>query len=251
MRITRNMAIFSLLVIAAVAAHAADPVVREYSVPKGSHPYGSAPATDGGVWNTVQHGVFAQMDRPKTTDQVGARVVLEDFSQYPQGWRAREGFSKANEVYQLVRVGNEVYLHAQGGSEPVRIFKKISWDSNAFPIIQWKWRVKQWPPDPEAQVYLYISLDRDVFGVPTITRYVWSRQFAEGLIIEGGYFSPTDVVVRSGYTVSDDWITEKINALSDFQRITGRDPGGAAFGIGILVDPGVVVEIGEIVALRE
>ena len=251
MRITRNMAIFSLLVIAAVAADAADPAVRDYSVPQGSHPQDSAPAADGGVWNTVQQGLFAQLDRPKTTEQAGTRVILEDFAQYPQGWRAREGFSTANEVYQLVRGGNEVYLHAQGGSVPVRIFKKISWDSKAFPIVQWKWRVKQWPLDPEAQVYLYVSLDRDAFGVPTITRYVWSRQFTEGLIIEGGFFSPTDVVIRSRSTPSDNWITEKIDALADFQRITGRDPAGAAYGIGILVDPGVVVEIGEIDALKE
>ncbi len=37
------------------AAHAAEPVLREYAVPAGSHPHDVAPAADGGVWYTGQH----------------------------------------------------------------------------------------------------------------------------------------------------------------------------------------------------
>jgi virginiamycin B lyase len=35
--------------------HAAEPVIKEYPVPKGSHPHDIAPARDGGVWYTAQH----------------------------------------------------------------------------------------------------------------------------------------------------------------------------------------------------
>jgi len=35
-------------------AHAADPVIKEFPVPKGSHPHDVAPARDGGVWYTAQ-----------------------------------------------------------------------------------------------------------------------------------------------------------------------------------------------------
>ena len=35
-------------------AYAADPVIKEYPVPKGSHPHDVAPARDGGVWYTAQ-----------------------------------------------------------------------------------------------------------------------------------------------------------------------------------------------------
>ncbi|MDO8705093.1 MAG: hypothetical protein Q7J84_09130 [Sulfuricaulis sp.] len=38
----------------AAPAHAADPDIKEYSVPKGSHPHDVAPARDGGVWYTAQ-----------------------------------------------------------------------------------------------------------------------------------------------------------------------------------------------------
>ena len=38
----------------AAPAHAADPVIKEFPVPKGSHPHDVAPARDGGVWYTAQ-----------------------------------------------------------------------------------------------------------------------------------------------------------------------------------------------------
>ncbi|BAV34217.1 lyase [Sulfuricaulis limicola] len=38
----------------AAPAHAAEPIIREYDVPKGSHPHDVAPARDGGVWYTAQ-----------------------------------------------------------------------------------------------------------------------------------------------------------------------------------------------------
>jgi hypothetical protein len=179
------------------------------------------------------------------------RIILEDFSKYPEGWEARGGFAKANEVYQPVRSEQEVYLRAQGGLDPVRIFNKIAWDSKNYPIVQWKWRVREWPQDPAAQVSLYVSLDRDSFGVPTLTKYVWSRESVKGAVKGGGFFKPTEVVLRSETTVSDEWIMERIDALADFRNLIGRDPRGKTYGIGILMDPGVVVEIDEIVALKE
>jgi virginiamycin B lyase len=66
MRIGKSLVIFAALVLAAGAAHAADPVIREYPVPTGSHPHDVAPAADGGVWYTAQQaGALGYLD-PKT-----------------------------------------------------------------------------------------------------------------------------------------------------------------------------------------
>ncbi len=190
---------------------------------------------------------FIQADAQKAAD----RIVLEDFSQYPQGWNDKGDLSKANEIYQSVRNEAEVYLRARVGSESVRIFKKISWDSKTFPIMEWKWRIKKWPEAGAAQVYLYIALDKDFFGIPIIIKYVWSLDLAEGTVKDGGFFMPTEVVIRSGSTDSDAWVVQRVNARADFKRIIGRDPKGEAYGIGILIDPGMEVEFGEIIAVRE
>jgi virginiamycin B lyase len=66
MSIKGKLIFFSLLVVMAATAHGADPVIREYPVPKGSHPHDVAPAADGGVWYTAQHtGELGYLD-PKT-----------------------------------------------------------------------------------------------------------------------------------------------------------------------------------------
>lgn len=50
----------------AAPAYAADPVIKEFPVPKGSHPHDVAPARDGGVWYTAQaSGDLGWLD-PKT-----------------------------------------------------------------------------------------------------------------------------------------------------------------------------------------
>ncbi len=58
MKIPKNGVIFSILTVlflSPLAADAADPILREYSVPAGSHPHDVTPAVDGGVWYTAQH----------------------------------------------------------------------------------------------------------------------------------------------------------------------------------------------------
>src|SRR5574341_959241 len=65
MSIQRKLIFFSALFVTAIA-NAADPVIREYPIPKGSHPHDVAPAMDGGVWYTAkQTGELGYLD-PKT-----------------------------------------------------------------------------------------------------------------------------------------------------------------------------------------
>jgi virginiamycin B lyase len=63
---TATSLVLPVLVVLAGTAHAADPVIREYPVPDGSHPHDVAPAADGGVWYTAQRtGALGYLD-PKT-----------------------------------------------------------------------------------------------------------------------------------------------------------------------------------------
>lgn len=180
-----------------------------------------------------------------------ATVVLSDFSEYPEGWKARGGQEKADAVYRVVEEEGERYLKAEAGEEAVRIFKKIPWNPLSHPVIEWRWRVKQWPAEKAGNIYLYVSLDRDFFGIPTITKYAWNRVEAGGEKKEGGMFRPTERVIRSGEAKTGEWVTETIDALGEFREIAGRDPRGEAYGIGILVDPGIEADFGPIRVLPE
>ena len=190
---------------------------------------------------------FSQADNQKEAD----RIILADFTKYPEGWKAKGGFSKTNKVYQIVSNEKGIFLRANVESNSVRIFKKISWNSKTHPVIEWKWRVIEWPKDKPASAYLYVSLDRDLVGIPTIIKYVWSSDLEKGTVKKGGIFSPTEVVIKSGAADSNDWIVQRLNAWSDFKKFLGRDPKDEAYGIGILVDPGMQIDFAEIIALRE
>ena len=179
------------------------------------------------------------------------KITLADFSTFPEGWKVSSDESKAKEVYTVIQNDQETYLQGHGKEKAIRVFKKISWDSSTFPIVEWKWRLKKWPENSEAQVYVYISLDKDIFGIPTNIKYVWSQNRAVGSMKEGGYFRPTEVVLKNGPPDPGAWITQRVNALADFQKIIGRKPKGEAYGVGFLVDPGVEAEIGEMVALKK
>ena len=179
------------------------------------------------------------------------RIILADFSRYPEGWVARGGVAKADAIYEVVENPDGSYLRAREGTESVRLFKKIPWDSKTYPVVEWRWRVKKWPESGSGRVTVYIALDRDVLGIPAMTKYHWGRDEAEGEVQEGGLFRPSERVIQSGGSGSGEWIIERVDARADFRAISGRDPRGEAYGIGILVDPGIEAEIGEIVAMKE
>lgn len=185
----------------------------------------------------------ARAERP------GDRLILSGLADFPSGWTAQGGELRPADLYELVKEPQGPSLRSIDRPETVRIFKKIGWDSAAYPIIEWTWRVKKWPADETAQVALYVSLDTDIFGIPTILKYTWSRARPEGSVEEGGMFRPVETVVQSGRSESSEWVTERIDVRAEFERHIGRAPKGAAYGIGWLADPGVVVEVGEITAV--
>ena len=179
------------------------------------------------------------------------KILLSNFSEYPENWDISGEASRAKDSYRVMEKDGKAVLQARGNKKPIRIFKKISWNPQSFPVLEWKWRVTRWPEDPEAQVYVYVSLDKDIFGIPTLIKYIWSRNKDVGTIKEGGFFRPIEVVMQSGKKDPKLWITQRVSTLADFQKFIGRDPRGDAYGIGFLVDHDVEVEIGEIYGLKE
>lgn len=175
-------------------------------------------------------------------------IVLADFSEFPKGWKFSSDTIEVREIYRALPGETGTTLRAEGKDKPYRIFKKISWDSAAYPFLEWKWRVTRWPKNPDAKIYFYVSLDKDLFGIPTMIKYVWSQKQEAGSVKKGGFFRPTEMVLQGGSAGSEAWTGQTINARKDFESIIGREPREKAYGIGILVDPGVEAEFGEIIA---
>ncbi len=172
-------------------------------------------------------------------EETSSSIVLEDFSSLderglPKGWIAQKETPDPAQVYQVRKEGDRVYLAASG--RPNRLFKKIKWNPNQYPFLSWKWRIKNVPTDSqkERRAAVYVSLDRDFFGIPKITKYLWSSLAPVGQEISGGFTAASTIVVRSGPAQAGEWITETINVLEDFKRLHGGVPSNEAYGIGVM-----------------
>ena len=194
--------------------------------------------------------LFLGATTPLTAENQSAAdaIPLINYALYPDGWKTRSGDESPTAFYEVVREDGKEFLRTVDRPEMTRIFRKLSWNSKRYPIIEWTWRVKEWPQSEEPQLLLYVSLDKDIFGIPTIIKYVWSRNLPEGSVKGGGFFRPIEVVQRSGEDMTGEWITERVDVYADFVRLIGREPRGDAYGIGLLVEPGVKANIGSIVA---
>ncbi len=175
-------------------------------------------------------------------------TLLEDFASFPQQWKIKNDDPRAAEIYRVASETAGPYLAANVGAQPgVRIFKYVSWDTRTFPVVSWKWRLKSFPADKRRSVAFYVSIHRDSFGIPTIVKYLWSTREPVGTIRPGGFFDATEIVIQSGAESDPDaWVTARVDAVADFERIYGQAPGSEGVGIGVTVGMGVEADIADV-----
>ena len=177
-------------------------------------------------------------------------MVLEDFQQpddkgFPQRWEGQRSTITAHETYTIQKEEGHSFLSANNANQRVYT-KQITWDPKKHPILTWRWRIKSVPENTDFIAAIYPSLDVDLMFIPVNTKYVWSATLPVGSVKEGGMFSSTEIVIRSGTQPLGEWIEERVNVYHDFLKIHNHEPAGQAWGISLLGGPGVEVDFGSI-----
>ena len=177
-------------------------------------------------------------------------LVLEDFSKpdekgFPQNWEAQRSTVTAHETYTIQNEGEQVFLSAKNANQRVYT-KQFSWDPKKYPVLSWRWRARVVPEDAEFIAAVYPSLDVDLMFIPVNTKYLWSVKLPVGTVKEGGMFSSTEVVIRTGAEPLGEWVEERINVYESFLEIHNHEPAEKAWGISLLGGPGVEVDFGSI-----
>ena len=175
-------------------------------------------------------------------------IILEDFHQpdsdgFPEGWDAQRSKVSAKETYTIQNENDMAFLKAKDANQRVYT-KQISWNPKTHPVLTWRWRVRSVPEDAEFIAAVYPSLDVDLMFIPVNTKYVWSLKKKVGSIKEGGMFSSTEMVIRSGAQPIGEWVEERINVYEDFKQIHEHEPAQEAWGISLLGGPGVEIDFG-------
>ncbi|MGE0473081.1 MAG: DUF3047 domain-containing protein [Nitrospirales bacterium] len=177
-------------------------------------------------------------------------LVLEDFSKpnekgFPQNWEAQRSTVTAHETYSIQEEGEQAFLSAKNANQRVYT-KEFSWDPKKYPVLSWRWRARVVPENAEFIAAVYPSLDVDLMFIPVNTKYLWSVKLPVGTMKEGGMFSSTEIVIRSGAQPLGEWVEERINVYESFLEIHNHEPADKAWGISLLGGPGVEVDFGSI-----
>ena len=180
----------------------------------------------------------------------GDSILIEDFLNpdergFPQGWGAQRSVVTAHETYKIQKEGGASFLRAQKATQRVYT-KQMTWDPKTHPVLVWRWRLQDVPEGEEFIAAIYPSLDTDLMFIPVNTKYVWSATLPVGSIKEGGMFSSTEIVIRSGAEPLGEWIEERINVYEDFLKIHNHEPAPLAWGISLLGGSAVEIDFGSL-----
>jgi hypothetical protein len=188
-------------------------------------------------------------------------ILIEDFRSpdergFPQGWGAQRSTVTAHETYMIqeedgvsfLRAKKEdgvSFLRAKKASQRVYT-KQMTWDPKTHPVLVWRWRLQAIPEGEEFIAAIYPSLDTDLMFIPVNTKYVWSATLPVGSIKEGGMFSSTEIVIRSGAEPLGEWVEERVNVYEDFLKIHNHEPAPLAWGISLLGGSAVEIDFGSL-----
>ena len=146
--------------------------------------------------------------------------------------------------YLLMKRGNNGYVEALSEKACSALYYKIGFKSKDYPLLSWKWRVLKFPnksyaktdkerDDYAARVYvIYPFLN---FSSSKFIEYIWDKELPAGTLSD----SPRgrnikQIVVRSGESKSEDWVSENRNIYDDYVTAFGKKPNLSVGAIAIM-----------------
>jgi hypothetical protein len=156
----------------------------------------------------------------------------------PAGWRAYETIG-GRPVYDFTIVEDQGRrgLQMRSAGDHSTIARKLRISLKATPLLEWSWKVVQFPTGADIRRRETSDLTAHLFVVwprqPAMLRsrligYVWDDKIpADTIEASRKTGTVTFVVVRSGRAELGTWVTERRNVADDFRRIYGEDPDDA------------------------
>ncbi len=183
-------------------------------------------------------------------------ILFDDFSSstiglFPDVWRWRRDRA-TGDVSNAIRDGVDIfryvidgtssnkYLHVRDEHRPghsVSLYletkKLFSWEIEEFPILSWRWRVNEVPPDADERytetndtpASVLVLYGKKFPFTPISIKYVWSSTLPVGAVAyRPGRGRPYIIVLGSGTARLGEWITVERNVLEDYVTIFGKAP---------------------------
>lgn len=208
---------------------------------------------------------FTSYSQSQPILEVGKFSSEKTENKMPSGWKPLT-FKKIERhtTYSLVKDGETIVVKAVSEASASGLTREIQIDPKEYPIIQWRWKVENTlkkgnvrlkeGDDYPARLYITFQYDssklsffekakfeaiRLLYGqYPPIAaiNYIWESKAPVSTSIPNPY---TDrvmmIVVESGTTRLNEWVTEERNLYEDFKKAFGYDPPMIS-GVAIMTD---------------
>ncbi len=183
----------------------------------------------------------------------------------PTGWK-RLTFKKIDRhtTYALIKDGDTVVVKAVAESSASGLVREIKIDPKEFPVVQWLWKVtnilkkgdvrRKEGDDYPARIYVTFEYDSSKLGFfekakyeavrllygqyPPIgaINYIWESKLPQGMMIPNPYTNRVImIVVESGETKLNQWVSEERNIYGDYKKAFGQEPPMIS-GVAIMTD---------------
>jgi hypothetical protein len=183
-------------------------------------------------------------------------LPIETFTQdtvgsFPSRWKVRGDGDEARRIYKVAEENGTHFLNALTHGQGVQIGLEHAFKPQDFPILRWRWRVKQLPSGADERVTatndsaaaVYVVFDSRI--LPRAIKYVWSSTLPVGTKIDNPvYWRAKTVVLESGPTALGEWREETVNFYQDYKELFGDEPGKVQ-GIAILTDSDMTKTVAE------
>jgi len=179
--------------------------------------------------------------------------IREDFHDL-EDWRPLT-FPKidSHSRYEVIQTNGQSYLQAVTDSSASGIIFKNTFDVYQYPLVEWKWQVSnifekgnaktKAGDDYPLRIYIVFKYDpvkADLFEKAKYNaakliygeyppysslNYIWANQSHPEKIITNTYTSQAKMIVlRTGSAQVNQWLTEKIDILADYEAAFGENP---------------------------
>lgn len=195
--------------------------------------------------------------------------VLEDFEaapvgELPPGWKIRAFEDDDVVPYRVVEEDGNRFLRAEDRGENVMLYKEIRFETEDYPFIGWRWRVRAVPEGADARFEssadsaagLYLTYRRKLGLVPETVKFVWSEHLSKGAAFRrSGVGQAWTVVAGSGVAQDDVWHQVYFRVNDVYGKTFGGRGVSRPLGIGVLTDANstesfAAADYDDIVALR-
>jgi len=151
----------------------------------------------------------------------------------PVGWSLeKEPGSSSKIVIQQEKIGHFLHLLSVGDAFGVK--KEISFAISKYPHLFWRWRATKLPQggdirkretdDQAGQIYVLFPKFPTLVNIRSVG-YIWDSQAPVGLSgTSTAYGKMKYVILQSGVTKLNQWISEARNVYEDYKKLFQEDP---------------------------